>query len=72
VFAHDVADTALLLSVIAGRDPSDSTSVDVPVPDYVSTFETPPPSLRVGVVREFFSEGLDPEVDGAMKAAIRI
>ena len=72
VFAHDVADTALLLSVIAGRDPNDSTSVDEPVPDYVSTFETPPPSLRVGVVREFFSEGLDPEVDSAMQAAIRI
>jgi aspartyl-tRNA(Asn)/glutamyl-tRNA(Gln) amidotransferase subunit A len=72
VFAHDVADAALLLSVIAGRDPNDSTSVDEPVPDYISTFETPPPSLRVGVVREFFSEGLDPEVDSAMKAAIRI
>jgi aspartyl-tRNA(Asn)/glutamyl-tRNA(Gln) amidotransferase subunit A len=72
VFAHDVADTALLLSVIAGRDPSDSTSVDEPVPDYVSAFETPLPSLRVGVVREFFGEGLDPEVDSAMQAAIRI
>jgi aspartyl-tRNA(Asn)/glutamyl-tRNA(Gln) amidotransferase subunit A len=71
VFAHDVADTALLLSVIAGRDPNDSTSVDEPVPDYISTLETPPASLRVGVVREFFGEGLDPEVDSAMTAAIR-
>ena len=72
VFAHDVADTALLLSVIAGRDPNDSTSVDEPVPDYVSTLETPLPSLRVGVVREFFGEGLDPEVDSAVQEAIRI
>ena len=41
VFAHDVADTALLMGVIAGRDANDSTSVDEPVPDYVSTFEKP-------------------------------
>jgi aspartyl-tRNA(Asn)/glutamyl-tRNA(Gln) amidotransferase subunit A len=72
VFAHDVADTALLLSVIAGRDLNDSTSVDEPVPDYVSTFETRLPSLRVGVVREFFGQGLDPEVDSAIHEAIRI
>jgi aspartyl-tRNA(Asn)/glutamyl-tRNA(Gln) amidotransferase subunit A len=72
VFAHDVADAALLLSVIAGRDSNDSTSVDEPVPDYVATFETPLPSLRVGLAREFFDEGLDPEVDSAMQEAIRI
>jgi aspartyl-tRNA(Asn)/glutamyl-tRNA(Gln) amidotransferase subunit A len=71
-FAHDVADTALILSVIAGRDPNDSTSVDEPVPNYISTVEIPPASLRVGVVREFFSEGLDAEVASATQEAIRI
>ena len=71
-FAHDVADTALILSVIAGRDLNDSTSVDEPVPDYVSTLEIPLASLRIGVVREFFSEGLNTEVTNAVQEAIRI
>jgi aspartyl-tRNA(Asn)/glutamyl-tRNA(Gln) amidotransferase subunit A len=71
-FAHDVADTALLLSVIAGCDSNDSTSVPAPVPDYISTLEEPPSSLRVGVVTEFFGEGLDPEVASAVHEAIRV
>ena len=45
-FAHDLADAALLLKVIAGRDPRDATSVDAPVPDYPATLDTPPESLR--------------------------
>ncbi len=65
-FAHDLADAALLLGVIAGRDPKDSTSVDESIPDYVSTLDTPPDSLRIGVVREFFGEGLDLEVAQAV------
>ena len=71
-FAHDLADTALLLSVIAGPDPHDSTSVDQPIPDYSATLDTPPESLRIGVVREFFGEGLDPEVAAAVQEAIRV
>ncbi len=71
-FGQDVADTALLLSVIAGRDPNDSTSVDLPIPDYLSTLDQPPESLRVGVVREFFGAGLDPVVASAMQEAIRV
>jgi aspartyl-tRNA(Asn)/glutamyl-tRNA(Gln) amidotransferase subunit A len=71
-FAHDLADTALLLSVIAGRDPNDATSVPEPVPDYVRTLDQPLPSLRVGVVPEFFKEGLDPEVASAVQEAIRV
>src|SRR5204862_8200475 len=59
-FAHDLADLALLLQVIAGRDPLDSTSVERPVPDYPATPDTPPESLRIGVVPEFFASGLDP------------
>jgi aspartyl-tRNA(Asn)/glutamyl-tRNA(Gln) amidotransferase subunit A len=71
-FAHDLADTALLLGVIAGRDLKDSTSVSEPIPDYVATLDTPPESLRVGVVREFASEGLDPEVAQAVQEAVKV
>jgi aspartyl-tRNA(Asn)/glutamyl-tRNA(Gln) amidotransferase subunit A len=71
-FAHDLADTALVLSAISGRDPRDSTSVEAPVPNYAATLDTPPESLRIGVVREFFGEGLDPEVEAAVREAIRI
>jgi aspartyl-tRNA(Asn)/glutamyl-tRNA(Gln) amidotransferase subunit A len=71
-FAHDVADTALLLRVIAGRDPLDSTSVDQPVPDYAATLETAPESLRIGVVPEFFAAGLDAEVEAAVREAVRV
>jgi aspartyl-tRNA(Asn)/glutamyl-tRNA(Gln) amidotransferase subunit A len=71
-FARDLADVALLLGVIAGRDPNDSTSVDHAVPDYLSTLDAPLPSLRVGVVSEYFGEGLDPEVGAAVQEAIRV
>jgi aspartyl-tRNA(Asn)/glutamyl-tRNA(Gln) amidotransferase subunit A len=71
-FAHDLADTAMLLKVIAGHDPNDSTSVAEPVPDYSATLETPPDSLRIGVVREFLGEGLDPEVAAAVQEAVRV
>jgi aspartyl-tRNA(Asn)/glutamyl-tRNA(Gln) amidotransferase subunit A len=71
-FAHDLADTALILQVISGRDPLDSTSVDTPVPDYPATLDTPPPTLRIGLVREFFGEGLDPEVEAAIREAVRV
>jgi aspartyl-tRNA(Asn)/glutamyl-tRNA(Gln) amidotransferase subunit A len=71
-FARDLADLALLLGVIAGRDPHDSTSVDQAVPDYLATLDTPPGSLRVGVVREFFGAGLDSEVGQAIQDAIRV
>jgi aspartyl-tRNA(Asn)/glutamyl-tRNA(Gln) amidotransferase subunit A len=71
-FAHDLADTALILKVISGRDPRDSTSVDQRVPDYPATLDTRPESLRIGVVKEFFGEGLDPEVAASIQEAIRV
>jgi aspartyl-tRNA(Asn)/glutamyl-tRNA(Gln) amidotransferase subunit A len=71
-FTHDLADAALLLEVISGHDSHDSTSVNDPVPRYTETLDTPPDSLRIGVVREFFGEGLDPEVEQAVREAIRI
>ena len=71
-FAHDLADAALLLSVISGHDKMDATSVDTPVPDYLGTLDQTPKNLRVGLVREFFGEGLDSEVEAAVREAIRV
>jgi len=67
--ARDVRDTARLLGAIAGRDPMDSTSLDVPVPDFESALTERLDGLRLGLPREYFGEGLDPEVDAAVRAA---
>ncbi len=67
----DVPDAALLLGVLAGHDPLDSTSADVPVPDYVKALKKKDlKKLKVGVPVEYFTEGLDPEVEQAVRAAI--
>ena len=64
-------DIALLLGVLAGRDDRDSTSSPVPVPDYAAELNRPVRGMRLGIPREFFGEGLDPEVKLAIEAAIR-
>jgi aspartyl-tRNA(Asn)/glutamyl-tRNA(Gln) amidotransferase subunit A len=71
-FGHEVRDVALVLGAIAGRDSLDSTSVDEPVPDYLASLETAPNPLRVGVAREYFGEGLDGEVEAAVREAIEV
>jgi aspartyl-tRNA(Asn)/glutamyl-tRNA(Gln) amidotransferase subunit A len=70
-FANTVKDAALVLRTIAGRDPMDSTSADVPVPDYVAELEKPVRGLKVGVAKEYFGSGLDAEVRAAVEAAIQ-
>lgn len=69
--AKTVKDGAIILRYIAGRDPQDSTSADVPVPDYEQEIEQPVKGLRVGVPKEYFGEGLDAEVRSAVEAAIQ-
>src|SRR5690348_262519 len=69
-FTKTVKDAAILLRVIAGRDPMDSTSADVPVPDYLQEIGRPVRGLRLGVPKEYFGEGLDPEV-GALRSEER-
>jgi aspartyl-tRNA(Asn)/glutamyl-tRNA(Gln) amidotransferase subunit A len=64
-----VADAALLLSVLAGRDPRDSTTADVPVPDYRAALDGGVPGLRIGLPRQAFGEGLQGEVRAAVLAA---
>ncbi|MGA9800101.1 MAG: Asp-tRNA(Asn)/Glu-tRNA(Gln) amidotransferase subunit GatA [Terriglobales bacterium] len=66
-----VKDTAIVLRTIAGRDPMDSTSADVPVPDYVADLEKPVRGLKLGVAKEYLGEGLDKEVRSAIEAAIQ-
>lgn len=67
---HSVKDAALVLRTIAGRDPMDSTSANVPVPDYVAELEKPVRGMKVGVAKEYFGVGLDPEVRNSVEGAI--
>jgi Asp-tRNA(Asn)/Glu-tRNA(Gln) amidotransferase A subunit family amidase len=64
-----VADAAAMLQALAGYDPEETTSVDAPVPDYTAALRQTGP-LRVGVPRKYFYEGLHPEIEGAMNAAL--
>jgi aspartyl-tRNA(Asn)/glutamyl-tRNA(Gln) amidotransferase subunit A len=69
---HDVTDAGLLLEVIAGHDPRDSTSVDLPVPPYSHTIDLPVKPLTIGVAKEYFGAGLDSEVEQSIRAALRV
>jgi aspartyl-tRNA(Asn)/glutamyl-tRNA(Gln) amidotransferase subunit A len=66
-----VKDTAIVLRTIAGRDPMDSTSADLPVPDYVAELEKPVGGLKIGIAKEYLGEGLDGEVRKAVEAGIQ-
>ncbi len=66
----DVRDAAVMMQMIAGHDPLDSTSADVPVPDYLKALKENLRGMKVGVPLEFFAEGLDPEVELAVRTAI--
>lgn len=65
-----VKDAAIILGTIAGRDPMDSTSAEVPVPDYVAELEKPVRAMKLGVAKEYFGEGLNDDVRQAVEAAI--
>ena len=65
-----VSDAALLLQVLAGHDPLDSTSWPADVPDYLAEIEKPLEGVRIGLPEEFFEAGTDPEVLAAVNAAI--
>jgi aspartyl-tRNA(Asn)/glutamyl-tRNA(Gln) amidotransferase subunit A len=69
-FASNIADTAAVMAVIAGHDGNDSTSADVPVPNYAKEIEKPLEGLRIGVPEDYFGKGLDPEVGQKVEAGI--
>ena len=66
-----VKDAAIMLRTIAGRDPMDSTSANIPVPDYVAELDKPVKGLKVGVAKEYFGEGLESETRSAVEAGIQ-
>jgi len=67
---RDVTDCALMMNVISGYDPRDSTSVDRPAPDYIAALRDGLQGMRVGIPKEYFTAGLDPEVEGAVRRGI--
>ncbi len=71
-FAQDVRGVAMLLGAIAGHDPDDQTSSMRPVPDYAASLKGGVRGLRIGVPAEYFGEGLQPEIDQAVRKAIEV
>jgi len=72
-FGKDVTDCALLLNVISGRDKMDSTSVDLPVPDYTKSLINDVKGMKIGIPKEYFIEdGMDPEVTKKVRDAIKV
>ncbi|MBV8782253.1 MAG: aspartyl/glutamyl-tRNA amidotransferase subunit A, partial [Phycisphaerae bacterium] len=66
------SDVALLMNVISGHDPKDSTSISRPVPDYLKQLDEPIKPLRIGIAKEFdLAAGLDPDVKNAVADAIK-
>ncbi|MGE6760995.1 Asp-tRNA(Asn)/Glu-tRNA(Gln) amidotransferase subunit GatA [Corallococcus interemptor] len=68
--ARTVGDTAALFQLIARHDPLDSTSADVETPDCLTGLEDGVRGLKLGVPREYFAEGMDPEVAGTLRASL--
>ncbi|WAC06860.1 MAG: Asp-tRNA(Asn)/Glu-tRNA(Gln) amidotransferase subunit GatA [Thermodesulfobacteriota bacterium] len=68
----DVRDAALLMNVLAGYDPQDSTSVNKEVPDYTTFLKPDLKEITIGVAREYFIEGIDPEVEKAVREALNV
>jgi aspartyl-tRNA(Asn)/glutamyl-tRNA(Gln) amidotransferase subunit A len=67
----DVMDAALLMNIVAGYDECDSTSADIPVPDYTRALLNDVKGLKIGIPKEYFVAGIDPEVRACVMAAIR-
>jgi aspartyl-tRNA(Asn)/glutamyl-tRNA(Gln) amidotransferase subunit A len=67
----DVTDAALLMNVISGHDPKDTTSANIPAPDFTKTLKKDVKGLKIGIPREYFIEGMDPEVEKAVKDAVK-
>ena len=71
-FGRSVEDAALLLEVIGGHDPRDSTSIKASTPDFRRSLHQPLTGLKIGLVREHFGPGLDAEVDRAIREAMKV
>lgn len=71
-FTKDVEDCALMMNVLAGYDPRESTSVQMEVPDYRQFVGRDIKGWKIGIPQEYFIEGIDPEVSAAVKKAITV
>jgi aspartyl-tRNA(Asn)/glutamyl-tRNA(Gln) amidotransferase subunit A len=71
-FTTNVEDAAIMLRVLAGRDPKDATSAAAPVPNYAAEAKQDLAGLRIGVPEDYFGEGLDPEVKAKIEAGIAL
>jgi aspartyl-tRNA(Asn)/glutamyl-tRNA(Gln) amidotransferase subunit A len=69
-FAHTAEDCALLLQSMSGFDPRDSTSADQPVPNFSNNLNNDIAGLKIGLPKEFFADGLDPDVAKVIESAI--
>jgi aspartyl-tRNA(Asn)/glutamyl-tRNA(Gln) amidotransferase subunit A len=69
-FGRSVRDVALVSQAISGHDPMDSTSVDLPVPDFIGQLDRDAKGLRLGIPKEYFGAGLDAEIRSSVEAAI--
>ncbi|AHI29092.1 Asp-tRNA(Asn)/Glu-tRNA(Gln) amidotransferase subunit GatA [Marinobacter similis] len=69
--ARTAEDNALMLNIMAGFDPKDSTSVDRAVPDYTATLNEPLKGLRIGLPKEYFSDQLSPAMEEQVRAAVK-
>jgi len=67
----NVRDSSILLNIIAGHDPLDSTSAPVPLPDFTAALDKNIKGMKVGIPKEYFIEGMNAEVEGAVTGAIR-
>lgn len=67
----DVEDCAILMNVMAGHDPHDSTSLEIPVPDYTSFLNKGVRGLKIGLPKEYFAEGISPEIATAVREAVK-
>jgi aspartyl-tRNA(Asn)/glutamyl-tRNA(Gln) amidotransferase subunit A len=69
---HTAEDCAILLEVLAGHDPKDSTSADIAAPSYSEQIKQPLAGLKIGIVKEHFGTGLDSEIGAAVQAAVKL
>jgi len=66
----DVRDCALMMNAVSGYDPHDSTSIKLEVPDFTAALQDGLKGVRIGIPKEYFGEGLDPEVDRTVRDGI--
>ncbi|MEK6681735.1 MAG: Asp-tRNA(Asn)/Glu-tRNA(Gln) amidotransferase subunit GatA [Nitrospirota bacterium] len=68
----DVADCAVMMNAISGHDPCDSTSANIPLPDFTKSLVKDVKGLKIGIPEEYFIEGIDKDVDKAVRDAIKL